>query len=46
MEEPIFEAKISSMKEAWLTENDEKKDKYYKLKSKQMMNRTSTYMYI
>lgn len=32
------------MKDALATEGDEKKDKYYKLKSKQMMNRTSNFI--
>jgi hypothetical protein len=31
------------MKEAWLAEGDDKKDKYQKLKSRQIMNKTSNF---
>lgn len=43
IEEPIMQPKIQSMKETWLAEGDDKKDKYQKLKSRQIMNKTSNF---
>ena len=43
MEEPQFDEKLSSMKKSWI--DSDKRDKYQRMKNKQMMNRTSKQFY-